>query len=103
MPLDVVEAWTGPLDFQLKADGVVVNLTGLTVGLVLKDSVGAVVTVGGTLSILDAVNGKVRFTPAATDLVVSKSPYAARIKVTDAGGKDVFFPNAAPDPWTVFA
>jgi hypothetical protein len=101
MPIEIVEGWTGDLDFQLKSDNVAVNLTGTTVGLILQDSNGVVITPGGTTSIVDPVLGKVRFSPAVGDLVASKSPYNARWKVTDGVGKVVFFPSGADDVWIV--
>jgi hypothetical protein len=96
-----VEGWTVPLDFQLKDDNVAVNLTGMTVALVLQDNNGVVITPAGTTSIFDAVTGKVRFSPAAADLVASKSPYTARWKVTDGAGKVAFFPSGTDDVWIV--
>lgn len=94
---DVVEGWTGDLDYQLKADGVIVNLTGMTVVLVLTDKDGTAVTTTGNITVFDAVNGKVRYRPDATDLVAAKSPYTMHWKVTDGASRDVFFPNGAAD------
>jgi hypothetical protein len=101
MPLEVIEAWTGDLDFQLKNDNVAVNLTGTTVVLILQDNNGAAVTLAGTTSTFDAVLGKVRLSPNAADLVAAKSPYNARWKVTDGAGKVVFFPSGTDDVWIV--
>lgn len=98
---DIVEGWTGDLDFQLKADGVIVNLTGLTVELVLTDRDGVAVTTTGNITVFDAANGKVRYIPDAADLDDAKSPYRARWKVTDGTGKIVFFPNGVGDVYVV--
>lgn len=100
-PLEIIEGWTGDLDFQLKSDGVVVNLSGMTVALILQDSNNAPVSFAGTTVILDAATGKVRFSPNAADLVAAKSPYNARWKVTDGASKIVFFPSGTDDIWTV--
>jgi hypothetical protein len=100
-PLPLVEGWTGPIDMQLTMDGVAGNMTGTTVALVLRDNAGALVTLGGVSSWVDAVLAKARYAPVAADLLMSKSPYTARWKVTDATSKDVFFPNADSDVWIV--
>ena len=99
--LEIVEGWTGALDFQLFADGTAVNLTGMTVALIVTDKDGAGVTLAGTASIQDAATGKVRYAPAAADFDDAKSPYTFRWRVTDAGGLIVFFPHAAPEELAV--
>jgi hypothetical protein len=102
MPLDIVEAWTGPIDMQLKVDGASLSLsTGDTVELVLRRSDREIVSTTGEVTILTATCGVVRYSPSALDFLARWSPYAARFKVTDGTGKVVFFPNAKPDPWTV--
>lgn len=98
---DIVEGWTGNLDFQLKSDGAVVNLTGMTVELILTDKDGAAITTAGNITVFDAANGKVRYIPDAADLDDAKSPYTARWKVTDGAGKIVFFPNGVSDVYLV--
>jgi hypothetical protein len=100
----VIEGWTGPLDFQLKADGAVPagTLAGMTVTLVLVDANGAAVDMTGKIAVTDAANWKVRYNPAGPDLVFAKGPYLARWKVTDGAGKVVFFPNDEADVWQVF-
>jgi hypothetical protein len=100
----VVEGWTGPLDFQLKSDGAVPagTLAGMTVTHVLVDANGVAVDMTGKVSVPDEATWKVRYSPGAADLVAIKGPYTSRWKVTDAGGKVVFFPSAEPDRWEVF-
>ena len=91
--LDIVEGWTGPIDFQLKEDDVAANLTGDTViaQAVTRRRVTSVLT--GDLSILAATDGKVRLTPDTGDFLAAQSPYELRFKRTLAGGGDVWYPS----------
>jgi len=99
MSVLLVEGWTERILDDLLSDGVAVNLTGYTVQLVAYNSSGPV-TLLGTAGIQDAVAGTVYFDPAPTDLV--KGTLKIRWKVTDPGGKVVFFPNAVvPEIWTI--
>jgi hypothetical protein len=100
MAEDLVEGWTEPIDATLKADGVAINGTGLTVTLVLRDRQGGPVDVTGKVDWLVAASGTVRYSPAGDDLKAAGSPYAARWRVTSAG-KYVYFPNGEPDVWKV--
>jgi hypothetical protein len=103
MPVfEVVEGWTGPLDFTLKANGVAVDLTGMTVIFILKDKDGAAIDTSGNASVVTPAAGLVSYSPDAGDLVAAKTPHSARWRVTDGGGKVVFFPHGAPDRWQVF-
>lgn len=101
--LDVVEGWTDELGpFTLKADGVAVDLTGMTVALVLTDVLGATVTIAGSTRVdSDPTTGKVYYQPTAADLTNALQPYKLRWRVTD-GADVVFFPNAAADTIAVF-
>jgi len=92
--IDFVEGWTGPLDFQLKGDGTVVDLTGLTVTGVSKDKKRNAVTLTSDVSILDATDGKVRMTPDTGDFEAENSPYSLRFKVVDGSTGIVFYPSA---------
>lgn len=102
--LEIVEGWTGELGpFTLKADGVAVDLTGMTVALVLKDKDGAAVdTTGDTRVSGTPTSGKVYYAPGAADMTNAASPYTVHWSVTDAFGKVVFFPNGAADTIVVF-
>lgn len=101
MRLNVVEGWTGDLDFQLLADGNAQNISGNSIALIVQDHSGASVTFAGNISVPDATTGKVRFSPQPADLLAAKSPYNVRWKVTDGAGKVVFFPSGKDDFWTV--
>lgn len=101
-----VEGGTEPIDYQLFADGAVFPLTGCTVALAIYDRYDVAATVTGTLSVLDSAQGKVRFSPAANDLLHSKAPYSVRYLVTNAAGKILPFPRdqaagGAPEIWRV--
>lgn len=98
----IVEGWTGQLDLQLLADAVAADLTGMTVTLVIKDKGGNSVTPGGTVTVVDAANGKVRYSPVSNDFFVAKSPYSVRWKVVDGSNKTVFFPSGKADQWVVY-
>lgn len=101
--VELVAGWTGPLDFQLLADGAPQNLTGMAVEMLLKTSGGDIIDTSGDLALLDAPAGKVRFSPDPADLVATASPLVSRFKVTDGLGKVVFFPSGEPDDWKVRA
>lgn len=98
---ELVEGWTGALPFTLNADGVPVDLTGLTVQIVLKDGADTLVkdTTAGISTSSGSTGGVVVFTPSSsgTDFVAARTPYKIRFRVTDAAGKVVFFPNADED------
>lgn len=99
---NIVEGWTGRLEFTLKADGTAINGTGLTLSDCLvtgKD--GTEVTTTGDFGWLVQASGTVYLDADAADFAASKSPYKVRFKVTDGTGKVVYFPNAAADTITV--
>lgn len=97
----LVEGQTGPVDKQLKVDGVALPLAGCTVALVLQTRAGVLVDTAGKVVVLNEATGQVRFNPAATDLVAASSPYRAHWKLTDGSSKIHFFPSDDPEPWTV--
>lgn len=99
--LEINEGWTDDLDFQLTANGVAVNLTGMTVTLELKGNDDVAVDTAGDVTVFDAADGKVRYNPDGADLVNAKNPYRAHWKVDDGGGKIAFFPSGKPDLWIV--
>ncbi len=102
--LEIVEEWTGELGpFTLKADGVAVDLTGLTVELVLTSRNGdAVVTTGDTRISGTPTTGQVYYRPDVDDMTAALSPYTLHWKVTDGSGYTVYFPNGAADTVAVF-
>lgn len=99
--MEIVEGWTGNVDAQLKADGLAVDLTGMTLALILRDEDGTVVTTTG-VTVSSSTSGKVTYAPGSSnDLKSSKSPYSAHWKVVDGTGKIVFFPSGKADVWVV--
>jgi hypothetical protein len=102
MRIDVTEGWTGPLDFALMADGAPLNLSGLTIELVLRDRDDALITTTGWAATFGApTEGRVRVSPTADALVHAVTPHRAHFKITDGGGKVVFFPGGDADYWVV--
>lgn len=102
---NLVEGETAPVDVTLY-DGegacrTAVVGTGLTVTMILRDRVGAIIQVSGNVDWLNALVGTVRYSPAAEDLKAERSPYKARFKVTDSNNDDAFYPNGEADVWTV--
>jgi len=99
--INLVEGWTGNIDYQLKADGIAVNLNGLTVSIVARKQDGAAITLTGTLTITDEPTGKVRFAPGATDILAASSPCQVRFKVTDGFSKVTYFPSGGAEQWNI--
>lgn len=95
----IVEGWTEPLSYTLQADGAVIDLTNRTVSIYLYDASGIRTTPAGAVTVVDAVHGKISFTPADGDLLASRSPYRVRFKVSPDG---YFVPNSeTPEEWIV--
>lgn len=98
---NLVEGQTDPIDCILKADGVALNLTGITVAILAYDRGNTLLALTGTVSVPSAATGQVRFSPTSTDLLNTNSPMKVRWKLTDGAGKIRFIPNADADKWTV--
>ncbi len=90
--VDIVEGWSGPIDFQLKENGVAADLTGDTMTAEAVDRRRQPTTLTGDLSIISATDGKIRLTPDTGDFIASASPYELRFKRTTIAGI-VFYPN----------
>lgn len=95
--VSIVEGWTGALPFTLKADGTPVDLTGMTVQIVLKASDGTTVKdTSSGITVTASTAGQLEYAPASSSgdlFVASKTPYRIRFRVTDALTKKVYFPN----------
>lgn len=103
MPFEIVESWTGPVDFVLKIDGVAAVLSSDdVVTLILRGADRKVISTTGEVSILVPSEGKVRYVPSPYDFVASRGPYYARFQVVDVTSRKVFFPNGAADLITVY-
>jgi len=103
MKFEIVEGWTGDLDFDLLADGALPagSMSGMSVELILKKADGTQLTTTGDVAIADEDNWRVRYSPDPGDLV--RGSYQGRFKVTDIGGKIVYFPSGAWDQWLIRA
>ena len=100
--IDVIEGWTGPLEFILLADGSAVDLTGITsVAAEAKRLDGTTITLGGTTQVSDATSGKVKYNPIAGDLKEVDSPALVRFKVTDGSSKITYFPSGDAFTWKI--
>ncbi len=104
---DWTEGQTAPETYALQeatSSGALaaVDLSGLTVELVLKDKTGTAVTTTGDVAIVTAASGTVKYTPDSTDLASASSPYTARFKVTYGDGSIRFYPQGAPMTWRVY-
>ena len=95
---------TTPLRFQLLEDGVPVDLSGMTVTLLLQDRLGAVVSTTAMVTVVSATTGQVDFTPATAGLfTVANGPYHARFKLVNSTGGISYVPSGLRDRWTVVA
>jgi hypothetical protein len=104
MGVTVTDGTTTPLRFQLLDDGVPIDLSGMTVTLLLQDRLGTVVSTAGMVTVITATTGRVDFTPSsASFFTVANSPYHARFKLVDASGNISFVPNSVRDRWIVAA
>lgn len=99
---NLVEGWTDPIDCILEADGVALNLTGYTVTMVACDKSNTALTVAGTVTVVSAATGQVRYTPTSSDVLLlnANSKVYVRWKIT-AAGKSRYIPNGEPDQWIV--
>lgn len=105
----VTEGWTQELGpFTLRINQVPLSLSGFTVVLTLRDSIGEEITPGGNVRVAtdQVVNaGQVYYTPVAADFVwnedagtgILPQDFRMHWKVTDGLGKIVFFPNGVAD------
>jgi hypothetical protein len=99
--VQLVEGWTGPVKFQLLADGSPQDLTGATVELILIGADDVAIDTAADVVVTEPLLGKLQYNPDPTDLTAAKSLYRGRFKVTDSLGKVVFFPSGQPDSWEV--
>lgn len=99
--VDLTEGWTAGIPFTLKANDVVVNLTGMTVTLILRGNDAVLIDTAGDVAVTDAVNGVVTYTPDLTDVTLALAPFRAHFKVVDGTGGIAYFPNGAADTWLI--
>jgi hypothetical protein len=99
---DLTTGWTAPIDHQLLANDIPLDVTGMTVELVLTDRNGVAIDTSGDITVEDAATGKVRYNPDPADIDHTREPYTCHWKVTDGGGKVAYFPNGGPDVYRIF-
>ncbi len=93
LKVEIVEGWSGGLDFQLLNDGVAQNLSTMTVTGQSRNRLRQLVDLASDVSVLTATDGTVRLTPDTGDFPAANSPYELRFKVVDAATNIVFFPS----------
>lgn len=101
MSMTIREGWTERIRYRLYRDGVVMDLSGMTVTLVGQTILGATKTFTGTVGVADPSTGVVYLDPDVTDLLESESPLQVRWKVVDSNSKVIYFPRLSPETWTV--
>jgi len=102
--INLVEGWTVPIDYVVKADGTAVNLnTHTAIGIQAKDAYGETIVLAGTAAFQDRPNGVVRYSPTASDFDANHSPYYVRFKIADSDDKYAFFPDAEGEKWVIRA
>lgn len=98
---NLVEGWTGDLNYTLYTDGAAFNGTGMTVAAQIYDRSFSLMNPTGKTAWVVAASGTVAFTPADGDIKAERSPYWVRFKVTDGAGKIVLFPTEDAIKWMV--
>jgi hypothetical protein len=99
---DIVAGTTNVLQFQLIENGQAIDITGITVTLLLEDRTGTAVPSPGTVTTIDALNGKVQLTPTnAAVFTASAGPYYARWVLTTMTGLVSFVPSSQRDVWNI--
>jgi len=94
------EGRTKAIDTQLLSNGLVFDASGFTLAIELRDRTGALITHAGSIGWLNPAISTVRFTPAAADLTVARSPIGVYYKLT--AGSDVdYAPTGEGDEWII--
>jgi hypothetical protein len=98
---EVVEGWTDPIVVNLLKAGETPSgtMVGMTASLVLRDNRGVLPDTAGDVTITDAVNWQVTYSPDAADLI--EGTYRGRFKVVDGAGNVAYFPSAGWDIWYI--
>jgi|SRR6185295_8921543 len=103
MQYEITAGWTGPLEIRLLSNNKTPagTMAGMTAALILKDKDGNAIDTSGDVSISDSDNWIVRYSPDPLDL--TEGLYRMRVKVTDSGGKVVYFPSGQWDQLSIWA
>ena len=98
----IIAGTTAALKFQLLDAGAPINLTTITVALLLTNHLGVTVASPGVVSITDATAGKIQLAPTDINVFVpANGPYTARWKLTDGSGKISYLPSGPRDVWEI--
>jgi len=90
----VVEGDTVRATFTLYENNLAMDGTGFTVtGMLLTGIDGQIVDTAGKFGWVTQANGTVYFDPASEDFKAERSPYRARVQLTDGLGKIRSYPN----------
>lgn len=101
--VELVQGWTSPLDYGLAmGTDTSPDLTGMTVTLRVSTVEGVDLSLGGSVALLTATAGTVRYTPATDGTDIIKGTYRTRFKVVDGSGRIAYFPSGEPDTWKVY-
>ena len=89
---------TYPITATLKSNGAAINLTGYAVTINITDKVtGAAKVSNASVTITDSVNGRVSYTPSASDVDTAGS-YNVEWKAVSPGGTTYHLPTKDYDP-----
>lgn len=95
---------TVPLRFQLLDNGSPIDLSGMTVTLLLSDRLGNNVSTVGMVTVTSAAAGQVDFTPSSVSFfTVANGPYFAKFKLVNSTSGVSYVPEGLRDKWTVVA
>lgn len=106
--INAVAGQTAPIYLYLRIDGAIptnpdgtaLTMAGMSCALICHDYHGDVVAIVGPVTVENAVDWLVKYSPNALDLAPGanvETTYRARIEVTDSGGKKGYFPSAGWD------
>lgn len=104
MAYNIIAGTTADLKFQLFESGMPIDLSGISVSLLLEDHRGVAIRAPGIVSVDVAATGEVKLVPAsATTFVAANGPYYARWQLTDGFGKVSYVPTSIRDVWNIIS
>lgn len=106
MALSLTEGWTEPIGYRLtkrKRNSTVASgrdLTGHTVNIIATSDSGTVYF-NRSVTLDNAINGEILYSPQSGDIVKANSPMNIKFKVTDPGGKISYHPMGKGERWEI--
>jgi hypothetical protein len=98
----IIAGTTAAIPFQLIDEGSAVDLTSLTVTLLLADRTGTTVSNPGTIAETSSSEGRITLTPTNSSVfVAANGPYLARWVLTDGSSKVYYLPDVGRDIWEI--